>query len=119
MDVNVVNSIPEPVEALHLIVSGRVQGVGFRPFIYRLAQSHQLTGWVRNRTGQVEIHVQGENQALYAFTRRLFQHAPPLSQPQLESCEPAPVDALRSFLHPQECRHRQWQHPRTARPVYL
>ena len=97
MDVNVVNSIPEPVEALHLIVSGRVQGVGFRPFIYRLAQSHRLTGWVRNRTGQVEIHVQGENQALYAFTRRLFQHAPPLSQPQLESCEPAPVDALDRF----------------------
>ena len=97
MDVNVVNSIPEPVEALHLIVSGRVQGVGFRPFIYRLAESHRLTGWVRNRTGQVEIHVQGENQALYAFTRRLFQHAPPLSQPQLESCEPAPVDALDRF----------------------
>ena len=97
MDVNVVNSIPEPVEALHLIVSGRVQGVGFRPFIYRLAQSHRLTGWVRNRTGQVEIHVQGENQALHAFTRRLFQHAPPLSQPQLESCEPAPVDALDRF----------------------
>ena len=97
MDVNVIQPIPEPVEALHLIVSGRVQGVGFRPFIYRLAQSHRLTGWVRNRTGQVEIHVQGENQALYAFTRRLFQHAPPLSQPQLESCEPATVDALDGF----------------------
>jgi hydrogenase maturation protein HypF len=97
MDVNIVTPVPEPVEALHLIVSGRVQGVGFRPFIYRLAQSHRLTGWVRNRTGHVEIHIQGENQALYAFTRRLFQHAPPLSQPQLESCEPAPVDALDRF----------------------
>jgi hydrogenase maturation factor HypF (carbamoyltransferase family) len=81
MDLNVADMVAEPVEALHLVVSGRVQGVGFRPFIYRLAHTHNLTGWVRNRTGQVEIHVQGESQALYAFTRRLLQHAPPLSQP--------------------------------------
>ncbi len=97
MDVNAANPLTEEVEALRLIVSGRVQGVGFRPFIYRLAQSHHLTGWVRNCTGQVEIHIQGENQALYAFTQRLFQHAPPLSQPQLESCEPAPLDAFDRF----------------------
>ena len=97
MDPNIASTIPEPAEALHMVVSGRVQGVGFRPFIYRLAQSHHLSGWVRNCTGQVEIHIQGENQALYAFTRRLFQHAPPLSQPQLESCEPATVDALDCF----------------------
>jgi hydrogenase maturation protein HypF len=97
MDLKVANTLTEPVEALHLIVSGRVQGVGFRPFIYRLAQSHHLSGWVRNCTGQVEIHIQGENQALYAFTRRLFEHAPPLSQPLLESCEPATADALDCF----------------------
>lgn len=97
MDLNVANSPPEPVAALHLIVSGRVQGVGFRPFIYRLAQSQQLHGWVRNGTGQVEIHIQGNNQALHIFTRRLFQHAPPLSQPLLESCEPATVDDLDGF----------------------
>lgn len=44
--------------ALHLALGGRVQGVGFRPFVYRLALGLGLTGWVRNRTGQVEIHVQ-------------------------------------------------------------
>jgi hydrogenase maturation protein HypF len=85
------------VEALHMTVTGRVQGVGFRPFIYRLARSHRLAGWVRNCTGQVEIHVQGEYQALYAFTRRLFQHAPPLSQPVLAHCEITPVDELDQF----------------------
>ncbi len=85
------------IEALHMTVTGRVQGVGFRPFIYRLAQSHRLAGWVRNCTGQVEIHVQGENQALYAFTRRLFQHAPPLSQPVLAHCEITPVDDVDQF----------------------
>jgi len=97
MDLNVADTVAESTEALHLVVTGRVQGVGFRPFIYRLAQSHNLSGWVRNCTGQVEIHIQGENQALYAFTRRLFQHAPPLSQPILESCESATIDALDCF----------------------
>ena len=88
----------EPVAAVHLMVSGLVQGVGFRPFIYRLAHTHHLTGWVRNCTGQVEIHIQGENQALHAFTRRLFQHAPPLSRPVLENCEPASLDNLDDFV---------------------
>jgi len=97
MDLNVASTAPDPVQALHLTVSGQVQGVGFRPFTYRLAQTLDLCGWVRNCTGQVEIHIQGENQALHAFTRRLFQHAPPLSEPFLESCEPATVDDLDCF----------------------
>jgi hydrogenase maturation protein HypF len=97
MDANRANSRSGSVEALHLTLAGRVQGVGFRPFIYRLAHSHQLHGWVRNCTGQVEIHIQGEHQALYAFTRRLFQHAPPLSRPVLDHCEPATVDDLDHF----------------------
>jgi hydrogenase maturation protein HypF len=88
----------ELVAAVYLTVSGRVQGVGFRPFIYRLAHTHHLTGWVRNCTGQVEIHIQGENQALHAFTRRLFQQAPPLSRPVLENCEPATLDDLDDFV---------------------
>ncbi|NOR40574.1 MAG: carbamoyltransferase HypF, partial [Gammaproteobacteria bacterium] len=97
MEMNSANTQPEPVEAVHMTVSGRVQGVGFRPFIYRLAQSHKLTGWVRNCTGQVEIHIQGENQALRAFSRSLFRSAPSLSQPLLESCEPASIDDLDCF----------------------
>jgi len=97
MDMNQANTQPEPVEALHMTVSGRVQGVGFRPFVYRLAQAHNLTGWVRNCTGQVEIRIQGENQALHAFTRGLFRHAPPLSKPLLETCEPATIDDLDRF----------------------
>ena len=97
MDSGLTGTPPDSIEALHMTVTGRVQGVGFRPFIYRLAQSHRLTGWVRNCTGQVEIHVQGENQALYAFTRRLFQHAPPLSQPVLAHLRITPVDDVDQF----------------------
>ena len=97
MEMNSANTQLEPVEAVHMTISGRVQGVGFRPFIYRLAQSHKLTGWVRNATGQVEIRIQGENQALRAFFRGLFRNAPPLSQPLLENCEPASIDDLDCF----------------------
>jgi hydrogenase maturation protein HypF len=80
--------------ALHLALAGRVQGVGFRPFVYQLAQGLGLAGWVRNRVGQVEIHVQGERGALQTFMRRLFRDAPPLSRPELESCTPAtPIEA--------------------------
>ena len=83
--------------ALSLVLSGRVQGVGFRPFVYRLAMAHNLSGWVRNRVGLVEIVVQGGSSALQAFTRNLFHQAPPLSAPQLESCLPAAVSALTGF----------------------
>lgn len=96
MDLNTASVTRAPIDALHLTLSGRVQGVGFRPFIYRLAHTHNLTGWVRNCTGLVEIHIQGEHHSLHAFTRRLFQHAPPLSKPVLECCEPATVDELDS-----------------------
>jgi hydrogenase maturation protein HypF len=70
-------------EARRLTVRGRVQGVGFRPFVYRLAQRHGITGWVQNRLGRVEIHAQGGAQALAAFVRALIAEAPPLARPEL------------------------------------
>lgn len=83
--------------ALHLVLEGRVQGVGFRPFVNRLAGGLGLAGWVRNRTGTVEIHVEGPRDTLQAFMRRLFQDAPPLAQPHLASCDPASPLALDTF----------------------
>jgi hydrogenase maturation protein HypF len=84
-------------QACRLLLSGRVQGVGFRPFVYRLAQSLQLCGWVRNCVGKVEIHIEGKPESLQAFTRRLFQQLPALAVPMLESCTPAGVEALQDF----------------------
>ena len=66
-------------------LGGRVQGVGFRPFVYRLARREGLTGWVRNLSGQVEILAQGPNPALQRFTRSLLTQAPPLARPTLLS----------------------------------
>lgn len=71
--------------ARKIILSGVVQGVGFRPFIYRHAQAHQLLGWVRNSSGRVEVHVQGEKEQLDGFVATLLNNAPPLSRPLIES----------------------------------
>ncbi len=63
--------------ARSLIVEGVVQGVGFRPFVWRLATELGLAGRVRNAAGQVEIDVTGTSAALGAFARRLRADAPP------------------------------------------
>ena len=52
----------KPVSARQIVLSGQVQGVGFRPFIYRLAVENNLTGWVKNCLGIVEIRIQGDPQ---------------------------------------------------------
>jgi hydrogenase maturation protein HypF len=60
-------------------VAGVVQGVGFRPFVYRLAERHGIAGWVRNVSSGLEIHAEGDPDALQAFTLALRAEAPPLS----------------------------------------
>jgi len=69
-----------PRGALDLRVTGVVQGVGFRPFIHRLARRHGLAGWVRNASGDVRIWIEGAPQALESFTRDLRGEAPPLAR---------------------------------------
>ncbi len=61
-------------------VRGVVQGVGFRPFVYRIALERGLRGWVRNRPDGVEIEVQGEAGALHDFLRALRREAPRASR---------------------------------------
>jgi hydrogenase maturation protein HypF len=60
-------------------VRGVVQGVGFRPFIYRLAHEHKLTGWVRNTSGSVEIEAEGDEAALNGFLTDLKSKTPPMA----------------------------------------
>ncbi|HSN69958.1 MAG TPA: carbamoyltransferase HypF [Steroidobacteraceae bacterium] len=75
-------------------VTGRVQGVGFRPFVYRLATGLGLTGEVCNRTGEVDIHVEGAPAAIRAFVEGLISKAPPLSAPVIDRVESvAPIAA--------------------------
>jgi hydrogenase maturation protein HypF len=64
-----------------ITISGRVQGVGFRPFVYRLAQQYGIRGWVRNVNGTVEIQAEGRLPQLQLFSQALLSEAPPLSAP--------------------------------------
>lgn len=62
------------------VVNGQVQGVGFRPFIYRLAREYQLTGFVQNTSAGVVIEVQGAPEGLEGFHSALHKRLPPLAQ---------------------------------------
>ncbi len=70
----------QSTDGLRLRVAGVVQGVGFRPFVHRMAVRHGLRGWVRNTTGDVEIAVAGEPWELERFVRALSAEAPPLAR---------------------------------------
>jgi hydrogenase maturation protein HypF len=65
------------VKKLRVELSGAVQGVGFRPFVYRLALELGLAGWVLNDGRGVAIEVEGEEAQLESFRRRLGAEAPP------------------------------------------
>jgi len=54
-------------------VTGIVQGVGFRPFVYNLALQKSLTGWVRNTSHGVDIEISGETSQIEQFTAHLKQ----------------------------------------------
>jgi len=66
-------------QALKIHITGVVQGVGFRPFVYGLATRHELLGWVCNTSAGVDIEVEGEAQALQRFVDALTDEAPPLA----------------------------------------
>jgi hydrogenase maturation protein HypF len=66
--------------ALSIRVRGIVQGVGFRPFVYRLAQAHKLAGWVLNGEEGVQIFLEGESARLDAFLHDLRTQAPPAAR---------------------------------------
>jgi hydrogenase maturation protein HypF len=79
-------------QRLRLTILGAVQGVGFRPFVYKLAKELGLVGWVNNSAQGVFIEVEGERSQLETFLLRLEREKPPRSFIQsLESSWLAPV----------------------------
>ena len=63
-----------------VVVRGVVQGVGFRPFVYRLAQEEGLSGSIGNDTDGVTIEVEGPEERIEAFLKRLRDEMPPLAR---------------------------------------
>ena len=68
------------VKQIHIEIEGIVQGVGFRPFLHRLADGHRITGWVRNTSAGLEGVLQGTARDLEAFQAKLQDDAPPMAQ---------------------------------------
>jgi hydrogenase maturation protein HypF len=83
--------------ALRLDVTGVVQGVGFRPFVHRLALRHGLAGWVRNASGEVQIEVEGSGLGLEAFSRELCDEAPPLARIDRVETQPSLPTGIDGF----------------------
>ena len=86
-----------PVIARRLRVTGIVQGVGFRPFVWRLAQELKLTGWVRNDAAGVEIAVEGASAEIAVLLHRLRAEAPPLARVESVSAEVAAPEGWADF----------------------
>ena len=78
-------------------ITGIVQGVGFRPFVYAQAVQNHLTGWVRNTSSGVEIEINGTAQAVQAFSDALRHAPPPLSRIDKISESPCQPDGYTQF----------------------
>jgi hydrogenase maturation protein HypF len=84
-------------DARRIEVRGIVQGVGFRPFVWREATRRGIAGRVRNRGGVVEIQAEGTTSALDAFVRALRVDAPPLARVDTVAASPARPTGLLGF----------------------
>ncbi len=63
-----------------------VQGAGFRPFVYRLAQEYNFRGWVHNTSGSVQIEVEGDSETLAEFLSGMNQALPGMSEIMTMKC---------------------------------
>ena len=68
------------METKQILVEGIVQGVGFRPFVYRIATEASLNGYVRNLGNVVEIILQGSHQDMEEFLFNLQNKLPPIAK---------------------------------------
>lgn len=69
----------EKIKGIHIQLSGIVQGVGFRPFVYNLAVEHELKGWVKNTSSGLEIDVDGSETHLKEFVEKIKTNHPSLA----------------------------------------
>jgi len=83
------------MKALKILTQGIVQGVGFRPYVYRLAYDLNLKGYVRNLGNVVEIIVEGENTK--DFLKRLEKELPPIAEIDSVTCEEIELNNYEDF----------------------
>ena len=93
-----------------ITLRGVVQGVGFRPFVYKLAERFGLHGWVMNHSGGVDIEAEGPPEAVEAFIHALRAEAPPLARVESLETRRAPVHGYEGFeIRPSERQEGRYQ----------
>ena len=86
------------IEALRIRVTGIVQGVGFRPFVYRIGNLYSLKGYVVNLGGsEVEIWIERKNNGLRNFLKDLLNKKPPSARIDSIKVENMSPKGLRNF----------------------
>lgn len=85
------------IEALDITVKGIVQGVGFRPFVYRLAKRYLINGWVLNGIEGVFIHAEGESNLLDEFVLEISENAPAVARVEEIELKEAPLEDFENF----------------------
>src|SRR5580698_5108886 len=86
-----------PARAVRLRVTGVVQGVGFRPFVFRLAREHGVTGWVLNAADGVHVVAEGSDDAIARFVEAVRTHPPPAAHVASFALETVGVSGFSSF----------------------
>lgn len=104
---------PAPHVRRRVLVTGIVQGVGFRPFVHRLASARGLAGFVRNTSEGVEVEVQGVPADLDALVHALRAAPPPLARVSQIVSEDVPLLPAGAFeiLESQRSSGRSWLPP--------
>ncbi|MEG2368696.1 MAG: carbamoyltransferase HypF [Raoultibacter sp.] len=85
------------IEALYIQVQGIVQGVGFRPFVYRMAKKYLVSGWVLNATDGVFIHAEAESKLLDEFVLELSENPPAASHVTEITLREVPLEGFDAF----------------------
>lgn len=89
---------------VHIHITGVVQGVGYRPFVWRVARSLGLAGWVRNASDGVHIEAKGPQEALDALVLTLSTQRPPAARVDTVHVDRAPDEHLEPAGHASELR---------------
>ena len=82
---------------LQIQITGIVQGVGFRPFVYNLAESLGLKGWVKNTSAGVVIEIEGEPKLINSFLVSLQNDNPVMARIDMLKTQPKPLEGFTSF----------------------
>lgn len=85
------------MEGFRVHVTGIVQGVGFRPFIYNLATRMNLKGWVNNTSAGVDIHIEGDASTLDSFIEKLSSEKPALAVIDSVGVKKVPLENFTTF----------------------